>query len=62
MTMADVPGKYGASNHQMVTFSAPGKALVVINWAMLATLHQRIHMVIKMASKPSVFLSLSTRN
>ena len=31
------------------------KALIVLYWAMCSELHQRIRMVIKMASKPIVF-------
>ena len=33
---------------------APREALVVLYWAMRATLHRRIRMVIKMASEPRV--------
>ena len=58
MTMADAPGGYGASNRpKMVTSngSPPHEALVVLHWTMRATLHRRIRMVIKTASKPSVF-------
>ncbi len=40
---------------------APPEALVVLYWAMCAELQQRIRMVIKIAGKPSVFCSLSTR-
>ena len=41
---------------------APREALVVFYPAMRAALHQRIRMVIEMASEPHVFFSLSTRN
>ena len=56
MTMADVPGQYGANNRPMETSVAPRKALGVLYWTMCAELHRRIRMVIKMASEPSVFL------
>ena len=59
MTMADAPGQYGASNCPMVKPLL--EALVVIYQAMRTALHRRIFMVIEMASKPSVFFSLSTR-
>ena len=40
---------------------APREALVVLYQAMRAELQQRIRMVIKIAVKPSVFFSSSTR-
>ena len=40
---------------------APREALVVLYQAMRAASHQRIRMVIKMASKNHVFFSLLTR-
>ena len=56
---ADAPGQYGASNCPMATTSdsawSPGCDL-------RAKLHQRIRMVIKMASEPCVFFSSSTRD
>ena len=54
MTMADMPGQYGANNHPMEMFSAPREALVVLYWEMRAESHRRIRMVIEMASKPRV--------
>ena len=38
---------------------APREALIVLYRVMHAALHRRIRMVIKMASEPSVFFSLS---
>ena len=54
MTMADVPGQYGAKIAQWRRSVAPREALVVLYPAMCAKSHRHIGMVIKIADKPSV--------
>ena len=38
------------------------EALVVLYWEICAASHQRVHVVIEMASEPHVFFSLSARD
>ncbi len=62
MTMADVPGQYGANNCPMETFSGSTRSPGVLYPEMRSESQRRICMVFKIAGKPSVFFSLLTRH
>ncbi len=55
MTMADVPGQYGANNRPMEMFSGSAGSPGCVYQAMRSESQRRICMVIEIAGKPSVF-------